>query len=244
MNKIHWIEMRPEEFIEARDKMPIAYLPLGTLEWHGYHLPLGADGIQSEALFEHLANKIGGIVMPMLFLGPDRVTNDGDTYYYGMDNYRENRMVKYDTQVLPGSAYWVDDEFFDEMIMKIAKNIKRMGFKILVGHGHGPSSKHFMKLKDRVQEEIGLTLVCGFEYRNDDELTYQSDHAAHNETSITWAVREDLVDITRLKDEKDLKALIGKNPIEYASKEYGQKVLDYTVEMMSEKLLELIKTIK
>jgi creatinine amidohydrolase len=24
-------------------KAPIAYLPLGTLEWHGPHLPLGSD---------------------------------------------------------------------------------------------------------------------------------------------------------------------------------------------------------
>ncbi len=25
---------------------PVAYIPIGTLEWHGIHGPVGADGIQ------------------------------------------------------------------------------------------------------------------------------------------------------------------------------------------------------
>ena len=40
--------------------MPVAFLPLGTLEWHGPHMPLGADGIQSKELFIELAGKMGG----------------------------------------------------------------------------------------------------------------------------------------------------------------------------------------
>lgn len=48
--------------------MPVAYLPLGTLEWHGPHMPLGADGIQSKELFVRVAEKVGGVVLPMLFM--------------------------------------------------------------------------------------------------------------------------------------------------------------------------------
>ena len=43
--------------------------PLGTLEWHGPHMPLGADGIQSKELFVRVAEKVGGVVLPMLFMG-------------------------------------------------------------------------------------------------------------------------------------------------------------------------------
>ena len=47
----------------------VAYLPLGTLEWHGPHMPLGADGIQSKELFIRVAEKVGGVVLPLLFYG-------------------------------------------------------------------------------------------------------------------------------------------------------------------------------
>ncbi|MFX1327927.1 MAG: creatininase family protein [Promethearchaeota archaeon] len=69
--KVLYTELNPQEFEERLLKAPIAYLPLGTLEWHGRHMPLGADGLISSGFFIELAKKIGGIVLPMLFLGPD-----------------------------------------------------------------------------------------------------------------------------------------------------------------------------
>ena len=69
MEKVLYEELCPEEFKERLKECPIAYLPLGTLEWHGPHLPLGADGIQPLGLFVRVAEKIGGIVLPTLFLG-------------------------------------------------------------------------------------------------------------------------------------------------------------------------------
>ena len=42
--------LRPEQIIEQRNKCPVAYIPLGTLEWHGLHNPIGADGLQAEEL--------------------------------------------------------------------------------------------------------------------------------------------------------------------------------------------------
>ncbi|MHA1255309.1 MAG: creatininase family protein, partial [Promethearchaeota archaeon] len=45
--KVLYIELTPQEFQERLLEAPIAYLPLGTLEWHGRHLPLGADGLIS-----------------------------------------------------------------------------------------------------------------------------------------------------------------------------------------------------
>jgi creatinine amidohydrolase len=71
--KVLYAELTPQEFRERLAQVPIAYLPLGTLEWHGEHLPLGSDGLQSLGFFKHLARRVGGIVLPMLFLGPDRM---------------------------------------------------------------------------------------------------------------------------------------------------------------------------
>ncbi|MBM7581865.1 creatinine amidohydrolase/Fe(II)-dependent formamide hydrolase-like protein [Caldicoprobacter guelmensis] len=85
--KVLYEELLPLEFIERVNAFPVAYLPLGILEWHGLHLPLGADGLQSKGVFEKIASEIGGIVLPMLFLGPDIVVNKDGVCYYGMDHH-------------------------------------------------------------------------------------------------------------------------------------------------------------
>ena len=71
--KVRFDELLPHEFRRRLAERPIAYLPLGTLEWHGEHLPLGSDAIQSEGLMVQCARQLGGIVMPPIHLGPDLV---------------------------------------------------------------------------------------------------------------------------------------------------------------------------
>ena len=66
MKKVLYEELLPEECVQRIKEMPVAYLPLGTLEWHGPHMPLGADGIQSKELFVRVAEKVGGVVLPIL----------------------------------------------------------------------------------------------------------------------------------------------------------------------------------
>ena len=34
MKKVLYEELLPEEFVQRMQEMPVAYLPLGTLEWH------------------------------------------------------------------------------------------------------------------------------------------------------------------------------------------------------------------
>ncbi|MCL6432570.1 MAG: creatininase family protein [Anaerolineae bacterium] len=38
-----WEELTPSEFVAAVRERPVAFVPLGLLEWHGEHLPLGTD---------------------------------------------------------------------------------------------------------------------------------------------------------------------------------------------------------
>ena len=58
MKKVLYEELLPEEFVQRMQEMPVAYLPLGTLEWHGPHMPLEADGIQSKELFQDYLRSI------------------------------------------------------------------------------------------------------------------------------------------------------------------------------------------
>ena len=112
MKKVLYEELLPEEYVQRIKEMPVAYLPLGTLEWHGPHMPLGADGIQSKELFVRVAEKIGGVVLPMLFMGPDRVFDDWGTVFYGMDINTEGALNTYYAQQMKGSAYWMEKGLF------------------------------------------------------------------------------------------------------------------------------------
>ena len=48
---------------------PLLILPVGALEAHGPHLPLGADQIQAEATASALADRVDGFIAPSLAYG-------------------------------------------------------------------------------------------------------------------------------------------------------------------------------
>jgi creatinine amidohydrolase len=233
--KVLYEELLPGEFIEKINECPIAYLPLGTLEWHGLHLPLGADGIQSRDFFVELAGKMGGIVLPMLFLGPDLIKKkpNDDVTYVGMDLYsfEDGNM-----QQLEGTAYHIEWDLFNKMLEAILWNLSRAGFRIVVAHGHGPSTEVFGKNNEKLEKQFGLKLfdlwgLCG---RNDEGI--QTDHAAFNETSLVMGLRPDLVDMGKIAQDLDMIGIWGKDPRTTVSHEEGRMIVDKNLLVAEEKL--------
>ena len=41
MKKVRYEEMLPHELEEAIRQFPVAYVPVGSLEWHGRHFSFG-----------------------------------------------------------------------------------------------------------------------------------------------------------------------------------------------------------
>lgn len=119
------------------------------------HLPLCSDGIQSRGIFSRLAEQIGGIVLSMLFLGPDQSFCSDGIDYYGMDKFS---FEEGHPQQLEGSAYWVDHELFYKILEAILANLQRAGFKIVLAHGHGPSTTLFSENIPRFEKKFGLKL--------------------------------------------------------------------------------------
>ena len=74
IEKVDYEELLPHEFEARLARRPVGYLPLGTLEWHGPHHALGSDLLQARGLFQRAARRFGGIVLPPLWVGPDRIT--------------------------------------------------------------------------------------------------------------------------------------------------------------------------
>jgi creatinine amidohydrolase len=57
------------EVKEKIEKSKIAILPIGAVEAHGPHLPLGTDNLLAERLSERVAEKTGAFVLPTLPYG-------------------------------------------------------------------------------------------------------------------------------------------------------------------------------
>ena len=236
-NKVLYEELIPEEFAARIKQAPVAYLPLGTLEWHSFHLPLGADGIQSQGVFKQIAERVGGIVLPMLFLGPDSETEKDGKMYYGMDGYSFKDGCE---QQLAGSAYHIKEDLFAQILETIIENLVRAGFKMIIAHGHGPSSHMFEAKQGYYEEKYGIKTATLWQLgiKGDDGI--QTDHAATNETIITMALRPELVDLTKLPKDDIPVAVWGPDPRVFATKEYGEKVIADNVDMICEKLVPII----
>jgi len=234
-SKVLYQELSPDEFSSRLAECPVAYLALGTLEWHGEHLPLGSDGLQSQGFFKILAGEAGGIVMPMLFVGPDGYdTLINGKEYYGMDCASLfSEQGNYEIQQLTGSAYWVSDSTFDIMMNGIMKQLSRAGFKIVVAHGHGPSTNYIGAHSAEFKEKYNLVVMnC---WGNDkDNLCLMCDHAAANETSLMMYLHPELVHMEKLPADTSIwpKGMLGEDPRLHASAGHGKDIIDFEVNKM------------
>ena len=55
INSVFYKDLQPAQLLEKITNCPIAYLPIGTLEWHGRHMPLGTDMLIPETVFAKVA---------------------------------------------------------------------------------------------------------------------------------------------------------------------------------------------
>jgi creatinine amidohydrolase len=243
-NLVLYEELTPTAFRKRLSVAPIAYLPLGTLEWHGEHLPLGSDGLQAKHFFEQLAREVGGIVLPMLHLGPDREKQvDGKTLY-GMDlgslHWEANHT--YADEQLDGSAYWISEADFATILDATWAQLSRAGFKIVVAHGHGPSTGFTRKHYEQWQKKYGLQFFNCWGPNDGHDLGIMVDHAATNETSLVMAMRPELVHMDYLPADANQwpVGVGGRDPRKHASATLGRRAIQMQKARMKEILTEAL----
>jgi creatinine amidohydrolase len=65
--------LRPAEILARKRQCSLAFLPVGLLEYHGPHLPVGADAINAEMVARETCRQLGrGVVLPTLYFGTER----------------------------------------------------------------------------------------------------------------------------------------------------------------------------
>jgi len=183
---VQWERMLPAEFRLAFEKLPVVFLPLGTVEWHGEHDALGLDALKAHALCIGAAKKSGGIVHPPLYGGMGGL-NKPATVKMEPENSWENYLLR----------PWLE---------KMCSEFHRLGFKaiiMLTGHyGHNQQIV-VREVATRMTERLQVSVLGIPEYWLALDAGYLGDHAGIGETSLLWHLEPDLVAIDRIKIDPD-----------------------------------------
>ena len=204
--------MFPWEIAAAMAEVPLCYLPLGRLEWHGEHAAVGLDALKAHAVCVQAAERSGGLVVPPLHWSTDwREDLPDGSYLTGGIEAGERYHV-------PGNMFWLRPETFHNLLLDFYEAMRRRGFRaIVVLSGHWSIAHNIAAIR-RTGEEFrwkhpttGWLLLTDQEVASD--LHYPVEHAAGGETSLLMAIRPDLVALDKVfETDRSLSAYYADEP--------------------------------
>jgi len=227
MPGMRYQEMLPHELDAVLQATPVAYFPLGTLEYHGPHLAIGNDALKAEGLCERACARTGGVLVP--------------TLYWGIGGGHKG----YPTSII------VRDKVLADLLDEVLAGLCRVGFRVIVlvtGHYPGEQVAAVKGAAQRFAKSHENTRIWALPEYEAYPQERRADHAAKWETSILMALRPELVDMSRLvgADSPDapdathtleemnapgpLHGILGENPARYASPELGRETVDIIVD--------------
>lgn len=86
--EVRYPYLSPSELAARLARKAILYLPIGSLEWHNEHLPLGTDTFHAIELALRLCAEIGGVVLPAFWWNTGGCHDHASTYHMPEALYR------------------------------------------------------------------------------------------------------------------------------------------------------------
>ncbi len=234
-----WGELTGKEFEEFKPK--IAILPVGTVERHGDHLPLGTDYIVPEWIAAEVAKKVeNSLLLPTIPYGSSLTL----AKFLGTIDVGTEAFMKYVKGVLAG----------------VAKN----GVKLIViinGHGGNTRALSLVAKEAAYEHDVSIIVINWWsdvaqDKRN--EIFKFPGHAGEDETSAVMAIRPELVKLEHAKehvrpypsikvysrkvDEALYPFAVNGNPL-LASAEKGRKFLQAVIDEIVDVIKEALKYI-
>ncbi|MBQ1477941.1 MAG: creatininase family protein [Erysipelotrichaceae bacterium] len=174
-----WPEMK-----ELLPKVRGVIVPLGSVEEHGYHLPLCVDNALGFEMSKRLAEKTGCLLLPIFPFGQ-----------------------VWSTRNFPG-AISLSEETIVSVLVEVALSLKRHGVKNVIFHsGHLGNAPAMKKAARVLYDNYDFKNVFYFAYPDYVKLSQgvmeapmwkgNGMHAAEFETSMMLAVRPELVHLER-----------------------------------------------
>lgn len=239
--EVRYHMLRPAQVVARRQACPVAYIPVGTIEWHGIHNPLGADTLQAEGLAILCAQKGGGLVFPSLYYGESRseslmdaVAPDKEQIAQAMglppENFAPDRQPFSATQQVLN---------YQNLLLHILAEVETLGFQLgVLVVGHYPLIDHaraavLLFNKRRYSRYHGMLSWAMIDYLFiADRYEFAGDHAAGWETSHLMHLHPQTVDLSVLPPKgQKLVGVGGKLAPQDATAELGRKTLEESAEV-------------
>jgi creatinine amidohydrolase len=169
--------MRPAQIEAAKARRAAIYVPFGALEWHGYHNPVGLDGLKAHEQLVGLALRAGGVVYPPVYFG----SGGGHGAW--------------------PHSYMVSAEPMSRIVAELLVGFERDGYRaaILVS-GHYPNRKEYLDAAVTAYMNGNGTMRVLAIVENQIE-GIGGDHAAKYETSAMMFLDPSTQDLSTLKRE-------------------------------------------
>lgn len=176
-------EMSWPEFEATLKDRDFVFLPIGAIEQHGPHLPMGTDTIIAEYICERLAQNTGGILLQSLSYTPS-----------------------FSLRLYPGTVY-VSNQTMTATIVEIADALYQHGVKTIyayVAHLGASTACQAAERELLIKDSAKLVRLVMPGYQQAIEKHCVSKrwhktyvHAEEYETSAILAIRPDLVDMSK-----------------------------------------------
>ncbi len=225
-----WAESHPDRLQQVLSARPIVWIPLGTYEHHGWHLPVCFDGLKAQAICQRAARRVGGAVLPPLYYG----------HGGGHIGYRFTWMVS------PESIRAILDPTLDRLADHQVK-------VVVLWTGHYPQEQLDLvrqAAEDAQRRHPGMRCLALSEpllQTPEPGDVFPGDHAAKYETSLALALKPSWVRMDALREGRTrqhhcthdspagadaahdpahpLFAICGQDPRQHASAALGRKLL-------------------
>lgn len=253
MTEVCYEKLLPSAIVRQREACPVAYLPIGTIEWHGVHNPVGLDTLKIHALCVRCAERGGGLVFPALYYGESREEGLMEANSDDRDEIAA-LMGLPKTSFDPGYMRFSRQEQaqnYVNLLLHIMNEIDSLGFRVIVlAAGHYPlldyaraachlfsQQRYGAKRRTAVAWAFtGYELIQG-------EIEPAGDHAGFYETSLLMALCPGLVDLSALPaDPKERLVGVGtpKHPRE-SNVEFGERAVSRIVELVNDRVQDRLK---
>ena len=194
--RMEWL--RPAEIVAEMRERPLVFMPVGPLEWHGPHLPLGTDALDAQAVALRVAQQIGGVVLPTLFCGTDRERSPEQLGYLGFE--REQWIVGMDFPANTLQSLYFREEYVALLVREMLTLLIRQGYRLIVivnGHGADNHVAVLERLSAEFTAESPARVIPFFAWASQDDVL-DVGHADVIETSRMMALRAEAVDLSIL----------------------------------------------
>lgn len=213
--------MRPAQMEGALNTAPVAFVPVGALEYHGPHLPFGVDMLTADALCRRTSELTGGVVLPPLYIASG-VLPLPNSLTFPLETVR----------VVMGS---------------ILRQLADGGFRVIVVFsGHG-ALDHLHVLREECDHLMADRPDIRARATMWNELTVDvegeiHDHGAKVETSYMMELWEETVDLELLIDDPDAEhvGVYAANPRFTASREWGAMLTKRVTESLRDRVNAMV----